>query len=120
LRLYLDTPFKDGNEIEAVNIAPKIGPAGILTPPHWITLSAASDTAKPGKTKRPRSLFTDSLVTGLRGIADTTGAGDSDGTVSAQELHDFVRGQAEAAKKRGVKVPKPSLSGKPGEQLRAY
>ena len=120
LRLYLDAPFHGGTEVESVNIKPSIGPAGLLTPRHWVTLSAAGDTSKPGDTDRPRSLFTDSLVAGVRGIADTTGKGDGDGTVSAKELYDFTRGQAEAAAKRGGKVPLPSFYGRPGEPLRAY
>ena len=120
LRLYLDAPFKNGDDVERVNVAPKIGPAGLLTPRNWATLSAAGDTFKPGKTKRPRSVFTDSLVTGLRGVADTTGDGDFDGTVTAQELYDFARGQAEEAAKRSEKAPTPAFHGVPGETLRAY
>jgi len=118
LRLYLDAPFKNGDDVERVHVAPKIGPAGLLTPRNWVTLSAAGDTFKPGKTKRPRSVFRDSLATGLRGIADTTG--DGDGTVTAQELYDFARGQAEEAAKRGEKAPTPAFHGVPGETLRAY
>ena len=83
-------------------------------------LSAASDTSPPGKTKRPRCLFTDSLVTGLRGLADSTGEGDDDGAVTAQELYDFTRSQAESVAKRGAKLPKPSFYGRPDEPLRAY
>jgi hypothetical protein len=121
LRLYLDAPFAGGGDkVVSVDIAPRIGPAGLFTPPRWVALSAAGDTSKPGKSERPRSRFTESLVAGLRGIADTTGAGDGDGTVSAQELYDFTRGQAEAARKRGDEVPVPSFYGKPGEPLRAY
>lgn len=120
LRLYLDAPYANGEEVVTVDAGPSIGFVGLFTPPDWVTLSAASDTSKVGETDRPRSLFTESLVAGLRGIADTTGEGDSDGTVSAKELYDFTRAQAEAAAKRGDKVPMPSLFGKPGEPLRAY
>ena len=66
------------------------------------------------------TVFTDSLVAGLRGIADTTGEGNGDGTVSAEELHGFVADQAAAAAKRGEKVPMPSFYGPPEEPLRAY
>jgi len=120
LRLYLDAPFANGEDVVEVDGGPSIGLFGLFTPPHWVTLSAASDTSETSDTDRPRSLFVESLVAGLRGIADTTGDGDADGTVSAKELHDFTRAQAEAAAKRGDKVPMPSLYGKPGEPLRAY
>jgi len=120
LRLYLDASFANGEDVVTVDAGPRIGLFGLFTPSNWVTLSAASDTSKVGDTSRPRSLFTESLVAGLRGIADTTGDGDADGTVSAKELYDFTRGQAEAAVKRGDKVPMPSLYGKPSETLRTY
>jgi len=121
LRVYLDSPFVPGDTVANVQTAPRVGPFGVLTPRDWVALSAARDDgAVPDEVDRPRSLFTESLVAGLRGIADTTGEGDGDGTVSAQELYDFMRGQAEAATKRGDKVPMPSFYGPPGEALRAY
>jgi len=120
LRVYLDPTFTESKDVVEVDAGPRIGLFGLFTPGGWVTLSAASDTSKTSDTDRPRSLFTESLVAGLRGIADTTGEGDADGTVSAKELHDFTRAQAEAAAKRGDKVPMPSLYGKPGEPLRAY
>jgi len=120
LRVYLDPTFTESKDVVEVDAGPRIGLFGLFTPSGWVTLSAASDTSTTSDTDRPRSLFTESLVAGLRGIADTTGEGDADGTVSAKELHDFTRAQAEAAAKRGDKVPMPSLYGKPGEPLRTY
>ena len=121
LRMYLDPSFVAGDGVVKIDTAPRIGPFGILTPRDWVALSAASDDAAlPDDQDRSRSRFTESLVTGLRGVADTTGEGDGDGTVSAKELHEFTRDQAAAAAKHGAKVPMPSLYGKPGETLRTY
>ena len=121
LRVYLDPAFVPGEEVVEVAAGPRIGPFGLFTPGVWVTLSAASDDAAvPDDKDRPRSRFTESLVAGLRGIADTTGEGDGDGTISAKELHEFTRDQAAAAAKRGEKVPVPSFYGPPGEALRAY
>jgi hypothetical protein len=121
LRVYLDPSYLKGDGVEKVDAGPRVGLFGLLTPGDWVTLSAASDSAAlPGDPDKPRSLFTESLVAGLRGIADTTGGGDGDGTVSAGELYGFTRDQAAAAAKRGDKVPVPSLYGKPTETLRTY
>jgi hypothetical protein len=121
LRVYLDPSFLPGDGVAKVATAPRIGPFGMLTPRGWVALSAASDdAAMPDDKDRPRSRFTDSLVAGLRGIADTTGEGDGNGTVSAKELYEFTRDQAAAAAKRGEKVPTPSFYGRPDEALRAY
>ena len=120
LRVYLDPSFIKDEDVVEIEAGPRIGLFGLFTPPHWVTLSAASDTSEVGDAQRQRSLFIESLVAGLRGIADTTGEGDGDGTVSAKELHEFTRDQAAAAAKRGAKVPMPSLYGKPGETLRTY
>ena len=121
LRVYLDPSFAKSDGVVEVAAGPRIGPFGLFTPPNWVTLSAASDSAPVADDpKRKRSLFTDSLVVGLRGIADTTGEGDRDGTISAGELYQFTRDQAAAAAKRGGKQPVPSLYGKPTEALRTY
>lgn len=121
LRVYLDPSFVPGEEVVEVAAGPRIGLFGLFTPGDWVTLSAASnDAAVPDDKDRPRSRFIESLVAGLRGIADTTGDGDGDGTISAKELHEFTRDQAEAAAKRGEKVPTPSFYGRPDEALRAY
>ncbi len=121
LRLYLDPTFVKGDEVVKVEARPLIGPAGILTPRGWVVLSGASNNAVvPEDAEKPRSLFTESLVTGLRGIADTTGEGDGDGTVTAEELYEFTRDQAAAAAKRGDKQKVPSLYGPSDEPLRAY
>jgi hypothetical protein len=121
LRLYLDPSFVKGDEVVKVQAGPVIGPAGLLTPLGWVTLSGASDsTFVADDPDQPRSLFTESLIAGLRGIADTTGEADADGIVSAEELHRFTRDQAAAAAKRGSKQPVPSLFGPPEEPLRAY
>ena len=120
LRVYIDPSFIKDEDVVEIEAGPRIGLFGLFTPPHWVTLSAASDTSEVGDAQRQRSLFIESLVAGLRGIADTTGEGDGDGTVSAKELHEFTRDQAAAAAKRGAKVPMPSLYGKPSETLRTY
>jgi hypothetical protein len=59
-------------------------------------------------------------VTGLRGIADTTGSGDRNGTVSAGELIAFVGEQAKIAASRGASHPTPGLYGRWMEPLRTY
>jgi hypothetical protein len=120
LRLYLDAPFAGDKDVIEVDAGPSVGFLGLFTPSGWVTLSAARDTSEGGDPDRARSLFIESLVAGLRGIADTTGEGDGDGMVSAGELYDFARGQAEAAAKRGGKEPVPSVYGSPNEPLRAY
>ncbi len=120
LRLYLDASFTSGKEVVTVDAGPNIGFLGLFTPGGWVTVSAASDTVEAGDADRARSLFIESLVAGLRGIADTTGDGDGDGTVSAGELYGFARDQAAAAVKRGGKEAVPSLYGPPEETLRTY
>jgi hypothetical protein len=121
LRVYLDPSFVTGDGVVELDAGPRIGLFGLFTPRDWVTLSAASDDAAvPDEEDRPRSRFTDSLVAGLRGIADTTGEGDADGTITAEELYGFTRDQAAAAAKRGEEVSMPSLYGAPKEPLRTY
>ena len=121
LRVYLDPSFVAGDGVIELDAGPRIGLFGLFTSRDWVTLSAASDDAAvPDDKDRPRSRFTDSLVAGLRGIADTTGEGNGDGTISAEELYLFIKDQAAAAAKRGQQVPVPSLHGAPKELLRSY
>ena len=121
LRLYLDPAFVKGDDVVKVQTGPMIGPAGLLTPRHWVALSAASDSAAvPDDKDKPRSRFTEWLIAGLRGVADTTGEGNGDGTISAEELYLFIKDQAAAATKRGQQAPVPSLHGAPKELLRSY
>jgi len=120
LRVYLDPSFIKSEDVVEIGAGPRIGLFGLFTPPNWVTLSAASDTDEAGDPDRARSLFIESLVAGLRGIADTTGEGDGDGTVSAEELYRFTRDQAAAAAKRGDNQAVPGLFGPAKEPLRTY
>jgi len=107
LRIYLDTSFSDPMNAQPeagarapspVETRPLLGPAGTLTPPGWVVLTAATgDQPAYSEAGKPLSAFTDLLVKGLRGLADTTGKGNGDGAVTAGELVPFVRGQLDIA-----------------------
>jgi hypothetical protein len=121
LRVFLDASFLNGSEQDRLVIWPLIGPGGLMTPPRWIAVSSAHNALPftDDRTKR-RSLFADALVSGLRGIADSTGRGDRNGTVSAGELRDFLRSQATAVAARAGPQPRPVLFGRLSEPLASY
>jgi hypothetical protein len=121
LRVYLDAAFVQGGKVMTVNAGPLLGPAGMLTPRSWVTLAGSGNSdVFVEDPRRPRTIFTESLVAGLRGVADTTGNGNRDGVVSADELHGFLRDQFAAASVRIGRQPSPVLFGSRKEPLRAY
>jgi hypothetical protein len=91
LMLYLDTSFLKGDGVVKVQAGPLIGPAGLLTPRGWLALSGTSDSAVFAEDpKRPRTIFTESLVAGLRGHRRHDRLGRQRRASSAP-LHLFVR-----------------------------
>jgi uncharacterized protein YecT (DUF1311 family) len=101
LRLYLDTAFSSPSNAQPaanapapkpVQLAPVLGPFGKLITAKWVIISAGTGTqATYADPKQPRSVFTDALLTGLRGYADTLVEGNRDGAVTASELNAFMR-----------------------------
>jgi uncharacterized protein YecT (DUF1311 family) len=74
------------------NTRPLIGPLGMLTPPNWLVISAATGTGPAyADPKKPLSAFTEILISGLRGAADRTSTGNGDGKLTAEELVSFLR-----------------------------
>ncbi len=132
LHVYLDTSFagKFGAQptkgsppaAKSVIAYPVIRPLGKLMPAGWVVMTAATGTEPAfADPKRPRSAFTDALVAGLRGLADTTGEGNNDGAVTGGELLPFVSRQVGAAVKRATGgSQKPALFGRKDTTLRVY
>jgi len=128
LRLYLDTAFSspsnaqpgpDAPAVRRVQIAPVFGPFGKLITAKWFVISAGTGTqATYADPKAPRSAFTDALLSGLRGYADTLVAGDKNGAVTAGELDAFLRNELHVAVQKATGgTQRPSLFGSKSEIL---
>ncbi|MDH3578997.1 MAG: hypothetical protein OEM91_00020 [Hyphomicrobiales bacterium] len=128
LRLYLDTAFSTPSNAQPspnapapkpVQTRPAIGLFGTLTPPGWIVITAGTgDQPAYADPKKPSSAFTEILLTGLRGLADTTGSGNRDGAVTAGELVPFVRNVLRAVVRKATGgSQRPSFFGRRTEIL---
>ncbi len=130
LRLYLDTAFSTpSNAQPAANapspkpvlITPELGLLGKFLTGKWIVISAGTGTqATYADPKRPRSAFTDALLSGLRGQADTLAAGNKNGAVTAGELEAFMRNELHAVLSKATGgTQRPGLFGRKSEILSA-
>lgn len=107
LRIYLDTAFN--SDLAASPSANAPSPRSVVTyppaslggapvPAGWVVVSAASgDQPVFTAPDQPVGTFTAALVSGLRGEADSSGPGNSDGAVTAGELAAYLQDKVSAA-----------------------
>jgi len=131
LRVYLDAAFNTKPGARPVPNAPPptpvvnypvIGPLGLLTPRHWVTVTAGTgDQPVYAAPKQPLSAFAAALLAGLRGQADLAGPGNRDSAVTARELVAYMRGQVAAVVARATGgTQTPALAGRNNEILAVY
>lgn len=106
LRVYLDTAFNPDLAASPSANAPSPRPVvtyppanldGAPVPAGWVVVTAASgDQPAHSAPDQPIGTFTAALLSGLRGQADSSGLGNSDGAVTAGELAAYLQDKVSA------------------------